>query len=306
MNITDFRVSVVITSYNEKHYLKEAIESIINQTLRPHEIIIADDASTDGSRELIKNYIARYNDWVRGVFQKDNVGIPKNRNAALRLVTGDYVIILDGDDKYLPRNIELQVKALIEHPEAGCVYTNYYFVDAWGVKTQIRDTVIQPSGNLLVYIARGKMGLMRSMMIRYDLVKKIGFFEERFPKYDGFILTLRLAKLSEFIYIFSPLAEKRDHKKGASKSFSARENFHYREDVCKEVLNFTSDLSPQKIKQINDEWFWDLAISRILAEIEEGKRTKALFYIFRIFIRRPKHIVRILKLIKMFCNECCR
>ncbi len=85
------QVSVVITSYNQQDYLREAIESAIDQTVGAFEIIVADDHSTkDGSIEIIRQYEAKYPGLVRGLFQEKNVGIPKNRNSALQMVKGDY------------------------------------------------------------------------------------------------------------------------------------------------------------------------------------------------------------------------
>jgi glycosyltransferase involved in cell wall biosynthesis len=92
------QISLIITSYNQQEYLREAIESAIDQTVAAFEIIVADDHSTkDGSIETIREYAARYPGLVRGLFQEENVGIPKNRNSALRMVKGDHVAILDGD-----------------------------------------------------------------------------------------------------------------------------------------------------------------------------------------------------------------
>src|SRR5207237_7102387 len=107
------QISLIITSYNQQEYLREAIESAIDQTLAAFEIIVADDHSTkDGSIETIREYAARYPGLVRGLFQEENVGIPKNRNSALRMVKGDHVAILDGDDRLLPRSIERHRAAL--------------------------------------------------------------------------------------------------------------------------------------------------------------------------------------------------
>ena len=88
------------------------------QTLPAYEIIVADDASTDGSQDTIRDYMRRYPDLVRGIFQPENVGIPKNRNTALRTVTGNYVGILDGDDTFVPHKLERQVEAHAQ--TAGC------------------------------------------------------------------------------------------------------------------------------------------------------------------------------------------
>ena len=75
------KISVVVLSFNQKKMLEQAIESVLNQTCSPHEIIVCDDASTDGSVDLIKAYEKKYPGWIRGIFQPANLGISKNRNS---------------------------------------------------------------------------------------------------------------------------------------------------------------------------------------------------------------------------------
>src|SRR5262245_56185453 len=125
MDERDIRISIIITSYNHRAYLVEAIESVLDQTRLPHEIIVADDMSSDGSQDAIREYERRYPGLVRGLLQEHNRGIPGNRNAALRIVTGNYVGILDGDDRFLPHKLETQVAALQQHPRARVVYGNF-------------------------------------------------------------------------------------------------------------------------------------------------------------------------------------
>src|SRR5207253_4678329 len=80
------QISLIITSYNQQEYLREAIESAIDQTLAAFEIIVADDHSTkDGSIETIREYAARYPGLVRALFQEENVGIPKKDRKSTRL-----------------------------------------------------------------------------------------------------------------------------------------------------------------------------------------------------------------------------
>src|SRR6059058_4286951 len=146
------RVSVIITSYNQQEYLREAIESAIDQTVAAFEIIVADDHSTnDSSIETICEYAARYPELVRGLFQEKNVGIPTNRNSALRMVKGDYVAILDGDDRLLPGFIEQHPAALTASPQAHVSYSNRYDVNQLGERRR-HDRNPQPSGDVLAYI----------------------------------------------------------------------------------------------------------------------------------------------------------
>lgn len=285
------RVSVIITSYNQEHYLREAIDSVINQTVKPDEIIIADDHSTrDNSVGLIRTYVARYPGWIDALFQDENVGIPKNRNSALQRATGDLVAILDGDDRFLPRNIETQIAALTKHPEAGCSYSNRYSINGRGERIHIRDTTPMPSGDLLVQIAMGRTGILRSMLGRYDLIKAAGFLDDRFPLHDGFVLTLRLAKLTRFVYIADPLVEKREHEGGVSKHISRKTSIRYFEDIFSEVQKLTADLPPVDAKRIETFWLRRILEAQVWREIEAGRKMKALQHVFRGFARDPRSL----------------
>ncbi len=96
-------ISVYITSYNQQEYLKEAIESVLSQTLLPKEIWVIDDASTDGSQETIRNYINKYPNLIKAHFNDTNKGITFCRNKGISLVSEEYATWLDGDDIYLPQ-----------------------------------------------------------------------------------------------------------------------------------------------------------------------------------------------------------
>lgn len=275
----DFRASIVITSYNQKHYLIEAIESVINQTVRVHEIIIADDHSTDGSVELIQDYIARYPGWIKAVFQRENVGIPKNRNAALRQVLGDYVAILDGDDRFLPYKLERELEALQKHLQARCVYSNVRLINSEGQPTGVRYQKNQPSGDVFAYVARGMFGLPRSMLMDYALLREIGFMDEGFPKYDGFDLTLRLAKRCQFVYVPEPLVEYRVHSASDSKGLEASDHLHDLEAIYEKMLPWLSDLPVVETEEIVKTWYLRLLRFRVRDALERGNRFKAYWMI---------------------------
>jgi len=268
---------VIITSYNQKDYLKEAVESVINQTVKPHEIIIADDCSYDGSVNIIHEYMERFPGWIKAVFQAKNVGIPRNRNAALRVVTGSHVSILDGDDLFRPDKVEREVEMIAQNPGIKCVYSNIQIVDSSGKPLEIRDKRNQPSGDIFVPVAKGKFGLLRSMLIDYSLLKEVGFMDERFPKYDGFELTVRLAKNCQFAYIPEPLVDYRVHPESDSRGLTMEEHLQDLEGIRKKIIASSKDLSSAERQDIIDAWDLLLYQFRILKALEKKERIKALF-----------------------------
>src|SRR5882762_6917039 len=290
------RVSVIITSYNQKEYLREAIESAVDQTVAAFEIIVADDHSTkDDSIEIVREYTAKYPRLVHGLFQEKNVGIPKNRNSALRMVKGDYVAILDGDDRLLPRFIERHGAALIANPQAHVSYSNRYDIDQRGERRS-HDHGPQPSGGVLAYIARGRKGILRSMVAKYDLVKAAGFLDENHYHYDGFILTLRLAKLTPFVYLPDPLMEKREHAGSTSKGISFSEKERCFQEVLAEVMRVSDELPAKDKRAIRENWLEKILELSVKAKMEQGDWSGAWMEIARRLARDPRRINRTVKM----------
>ncbi len=101
------KVSVILCGYNQVRYLDDAVASALAQTHRDLEVVVVDNGSTDGSRELL----ARYADEprVRLLLYPENEPVTKRLNAAIAQSTGEFISILYADDYYLPRKIERQL-----------------------------------------------------------------------------------------------------------------------------------------------------------------------------------------------------
>lgn len=120
----EMNISVYIPSYNQKEYLVQAVESVLNQTLQPFEILIIDDGSTDGSQEVIRS-LANANSKVRYLFNERNEGIARVRKKALENIRGDYVTYVDGDDLYLPNKLSIDAKLMSSGQIRPCLFKQY-------------------------------------------------------------------------------------------------------------------------------------------------------------------------------------
>jgi glycosyltransferase involved in cell wall biosynthesis len=112
-------VSVIVPAYNVEPYLREALESALAQTVPPHEIVVVDDGSIDGTG-AVADAVAHEHPLVR-VAHQPNGGPAVARNMAIELSTGEYLAFFDADDVMLPDRIEQQVGYLLAHPEVGLV-----------------------------------------------------------------------------------------------------------------------------------------------------------------------------------------
>lgn len=126
-------ISLVMTSYNGDKYIEEQLQSILDQTRCPDEVLVFDDVSTDHTVSIIKNFIERNNlkTWHL-VENEKNLGWKLNFFEAIKRVTGDIIFFSDQDDIWMPDKIEKMVKYMKEK-EAGCVYGECIIIDENGL-----------------------------------------------------------------------------------------------------------------------------------------------------------------------------
>ncbi len=175
-------ISVVIPAYNIEQYIARAIDSVLAQTLLPDEIIVVDDGSTDRTGEIVKSY----GEQVRYIYQ-ENAGLSAARNTGIHAAKGQWIALLDGDDKWLPEKIAEQVDFLKRFPELKWVSCNFYnqFPDE-SHKTPGNDTHAAQSlmatnnSHLSVFqILNNKLSLIPNTMVFHrESAIKVGLFQE--------------------------------------------------------------------------------------------------------------------------------
>ena len=123
-------VSIIIPTFNRAYCVGKAIDSVLDQTHQNTEIILLDDGSTDGTRDLIKESHG-HDPRVRYFFH-ENRGVTATRNRGITLCRGDFVALLDSDDSWYPWKLELQLDCLHHRPELGMVWTDMKAVGPGG------------------------------------------------------------------------------------------------------------------------------------------------------------------------------
>lgn len=121
------QIDVLMATYNGEKYLKEQIDSILNQTYSNIRLIVSDDCSTDGTRDLLKEY-EKNNDKIKVYYQEKNLGYVKNFEFLLKKVENEIYMMSDQDDVWLPTKIEHTYKRLKE-TNADLVFTDLEIVD---------------------------------------------------------------------------------------------------------------------------------------------------------------------------------
>ena len=129
-------VSIITPCYNAASYIRQAIQSVQNQTLADWEMIIVDDGSTDNSAEIIRAE-AEQDSRIKLV-QKENGGTASARKLGLEVAQGDYVQFLDADDSITKDKLQLQI-AFMEDNQLDVSYTDWRTIDQTGKKGNIRS-----------------------------------------------------------------------------------------------------------------------------------------------------------------------
>jgi glycosyltransferase involved in cell wall biosynthesis len=162
-------VSVVTPAFNCADFLKEAIESALYQTYKNVEIVVVDDGSTDHTREVC----AGFKDRVRYIY-RENDGTRGNgaRALAIRESQGEWVALLDHDDRWLPTKLEEQIAKIHLNPEVGIVFTGVAIIDPQGQRTGA-SFGRGPSGDVFHQFLAGERYWASSALVRRDAIETI-------------------------------------------------------------------------------------------------------------------------------------
>jgi glycosyltransferase involved in cell wall biosynthesis len=126
------RVSIALCTCNGEAYLDQQLESILAQTVPPTELIVSDDASTDGTVRILNSFRQRAPFPVLVHVNKARLGVCKNFENAIRHCSGDVIFLSDQDDVWIPSKIATMLNAFETHPRCGYVFSNAELIDEHG------------------------------------------------------------------------------------------------------------------------------------------------------------------------------
>ena len=189
------KTSVIIPFYNNDEYIEECINSVLQQTCQPKEIIVVNDGSATKSRQ----FLAKFNANVTIIDHEVNLGIAQTRNTGAKNATGDYLAFLDADDIWQAEKIQQQEQLLINKPEiAGCHTGVHVFSQN---KKIIETCLTKPMLLDLKNSAIESHVVPSSFMIRRSVFLKLGGFDPkvRVEDYDLFLTLITKGYFIEFI-----------------------------------------------------------------------------------------------------------
>lgn len=205
------KVSVLITSYNHENYLRECVDSALNQTFTNREIIVIDDNSGDSSPDILREYGNK----LRLQLNSHNSGTYAVLNQGLEMARGEYTAILNSDDLWLPNKLERQLALMESGPKMSFCHTYGDFIDAEG--NLIEGTPMgfpfprTATGDILSVFIANNTAIASSVMLRTQTAREIGGFDASYKNLGDWDMWLRLAERGNVGFVDERLTLYRIH-----------------------------------------------------------------------------------------------
>lgn len=254
-------VSVVIISYNQRDYIRQAVLSAVSQSYLALEVIVADDGSTDGTDDIIMEMAKDYPDRIVPLVGGKNLGITGNSNRGLAACKGKYVALQGGDDVLLPGKIASQVTWLEESSARVLCGHDVAWIDAQGQSLCVLGSNFRPLSagcGAASVLRHGPPFAATTVMVKRASIPTYGF-DERLPYVSDWKLWLDVLKNDgEFGYVEGVLAQYRRH----SANITARHSKPILYDLLRTPLFAVID---SRGRRLLDALFWyGLALRKAL------------------------------------------
>lgn len=198
-------VSVIIPCYNYGRYLTQCVDSVLGQEGVRIEIIVIDDASSDGSDQIVRELGAR-DTRIRAICHAVNQGHIATYNEGIGQVTGDYTVLLSADDLLTPGCLERATSLMDAYPSVGMAYGfPVDFTDSHlpAARTTAKSWIIWPGHDWLAYRCKVGQNIVRSpeVVLRTSILREIGGYQDHLPHAADFELWMRTATVSDVGYV---------------------------------------------------------------------------------------------------------
>jgi glycosyltransferase involved in cell wall biosynthesis len=190
-------VSVIIPTYNRRDLVKEAVYSVLQQSFTDFEVLVIDDGSTDNTQDITKqidNKQVRY-------YYKENGGISNARNTGLSKAKGKYVALLDSDDLWPKKYLEIMLNKLERNPDYGMAYSSFKDIYPDGREAEGLSPERYLSGQLTMnYFGKMPCILPSATIFRKSAIEDL-FFDEHLKYTEDIDFFLRLSAKTKFLYV---------------------------------------------------------------------------------------------------------
>jgi glycosyltransferase involved in cell wall biosynthesis len=231
-------VSMLVVTYNHAQFVRQALDGALAQRLaQPFEILVSEDCSTDGTREIVQEYAERHPHLVRLLLSKRNLHSNEVVARGLRAARGRYVALLDGDDYWTSDDkLQAQVAVLDVRPDLTICFHNVQVVDERSESTgRLWNAPGQPEVSDLHELLRGNFIATSSVMYRRAAVAEVPTWYDRFFPVTDWPLHVLYARAGRIGYLNQTLGAYRLHGGGLFSTLGEREKLEANADFYRRM-----------------------------------------------------------------------
>lgn len=246
-------ISVIIPSYNRAHTLQRALDSVLNQTLKPKEIIVVDDGSTDDTKNVLNYYTG-----ITAI-EQNNSGVSSARNVGIKESSGEWLVFLDSDDEWLPEKLEKQWSAVCNDDKLVCHTEEIWIRNGQRVNPMKKH---QKFGGMIYEKCLPLCVISpSSVIIHRSVFNDVGMFDESLEVCEDYDLWLRICCKYPVLFLDEPLVVKYGgHDDQLSRKHWGMDRFRVKAlekmvksgDLNKDQHNATIDMIIQKCEIITN------------------------------------------------------
>lgn len=237
------KVSIICTNFNKGKWISEAIESFLNQiTDFPYEIILVDDASTDESVNIIKEYTERYPEQIRAIFNRENKGISETWKSICLEARGQYIARCDGDDFWTDSyKLQKQVNLLEANPDSSWSNTDFDMVNLNGEVIEeavFKNGILPLIDNFEDMVVFKGMTMASTWLVERQLMQEVSMLLDADDTDDTYVLQLELFKRTKLVTLQESTTVYRMNVGSDSKPLSKEKAQKRFEGILKTQLTF--------------------------------------------------------------------
>lgn len=274
-------VSVVIPAYRVTAYIAEALESVFQQTFTDHEVIVVNDGcpETEALEIVLQPYFSR----IRYFKQEQNAGAAAARNAGIEAALSPYVAFLDGDDRWDPHYLEIQLGMFRDDPALDVVYGNARIFGSSPDAGRLAMDLLPSRGQVtFASLISMRCNVCISSTVRREMLLRVGMFDVKQQRCEDFDLWLRIAKAGgKFAYHQQVVLHYR--KRDGSQSSDARLSLLAMIDLSEKFQHsgqLTADERHLAQRQA-DQWRAELDLTEGRGAFEAGRFDEAITHLER-------------------------
>ena len=254
------RVNIILPSYNHEAYVTQAVDSVLAQTFMDWRLFISDDASSDGTMELLK----KYNDpRIQMLHRFDvNRGAGINTRYLLDRCGGEYIALINSDDVWLPMHLELCLRHLDEHPECGAVFSWADMIDEDGRIISANSNVFRQknktrAGWLRQFFTQGNCICHPSMLIRREVYERVGCYSMPMRQLPDFWMWIETVKAYDIHVLPQVLVQHRRCARAMQNTSSATQDNMIRDanEALFILMHFFDGVSDELFKEAFGRYF---------------------------------------------------